>query len=145
MSRNDFSDLPVLHHLASGIKSYCMELQYYGQDEMRQACGGAGFLLSSGVALQWLDTSPGATFEGTQTVMYQQAVRYAYQQLKMLEQDSVLTGFLNYLNDKDLLLKSKCSAKTIDEFVSFNNLSHTLAARAAAIISATHKLYKSSD
>ena len=56
-----------------------------------------------------------------------------------------MTGFFNYLNDKNLLLKSKCEAKTVEEFLSFNNLSHTLAARAAAIINITHKLYKSSN
>jgi hypothetical protein len=26
MEKNKFTELPILHHLAAGIKSYCMEL-----------------------------------------------------------------------------------------------------------------------
>jgi len=76
--------------------------------------------------------------------MYQQAVRYGYQQLKLLEQDCVLSGFFNYMNDRSLLLKSKCEAKNIEEFIAFTNLTRTLATRAAFMATATHKLYKSS-
>jgi len=46
---------------------------YNGLDEMRQACGGAGFLLSSGVASWWGDCAPLPTFEGVNVVMFQQA------------------------------------------------------------------------
>ena len=48
-----------------------MEFQYAGQDELRQACGGAGVLLSSGVGANTVDCAPGLTFEGTTTIMYQ--------------------------------------------------------------------------
>jgi alkylation response protein AidB-like acyl-CoA dehydrogenase len=42
--------LDVLHHLASGIKAFATEAMYIGCDDMRQCCGGAGYLMSSGVA-----------------------------------------------------------------------------------------------
>jgi acyl-CoA oxidase len=62
--------LDVLHHLASGIKAFATEAMYIGCDEMRQCCGGAGYLMSSGVAQTWADASPFPTFEGVNVVMY---------------------------------------------------------------------------
>ena len=46
----NFTNLDLLHHLTAGVKSFATEFSYVGMDEMRQACGGAGFLLSSGIA-----------------------------------------------------------------------------------------------
>lgn len=46
----NFSMLDILHHLASGVKAFATEAMYSGSDEMRQCCGGAGYLMSSGVA-----------------------------------------------------------------------------------------------
>lgn len=68
----------MLHHLTSGVKSFATEMCYNGLDEMRQACGGAGFLLSSGIADWWSDIAPFPTFEGTNPVMAQQAVRLLF-------------------------------------------------------------------
>ena len=42
--QDDFKLLDVLHHFTSGLKALAAEMAYYGVDEMRQACGGAGFL-----------------------------------------------------------------------------------------------------
>jgi len=44
-------------------------MAYNGLDEMRQACGGAGFLLSAGLGDWWGDIAPFPTFEGANTVM----------------------------------------------------------------------------
>ena len=74
----NFTNLDMLHHLTSGVKSLATEMCYNGLDEMRQACGGAGFLLSSGIADWWSDIAPYPTFEGTNPVMAQQAVRLLF-------------------------------------------------------------------
>jgi alkylation response protein AidB-like acyl-CoA dehydrogenase len=47
-----------------------MEIQYYGQDELRQCCGGAGFQMNSGIAMFWADSAAAITFEGVPVVMY---------------------------------------------------------------------------
>ena len=75
---NDFTLLDLLHHYTAGFKAFATEYQYYSSDEMRQACGGAGMLLSSGVAQNWADGSPMATFEGVNVIMYQQSARYIF-------------------------------------------------------------------
>ena len=43
------------------------------------------------------------------------------------------------------LLNSKCPAKTIDEFIHFENLTQTLATRASFLIMQTKKLMSESD
>ena len=67
--------LEVLHHLTAGMKAFYTENVYNGTDELRQACGGAGFLMASGIADLWAEGSPTPTFEGVNNVMYQQCSR----------------------------------------------------------------------
>lgn len=50
VENDDFKLLPILHHITSGLKALSSEMLYNGVDEMRQACGGAGFSLASGIA-----------------------------------------------------------------------------------------------
>lgn len=57
------------------MKALVTDIMYIGTDELRQACGGAGFLLSSGIADWWAEASAFPTFEGVNTVMYQQSSR----------------------------------------------------------------------
>lgn len=65
----EFKNLDLMHHLTAGLKSYATEMCYVGLDEMRQSCGGAGFLLSSGLSDWWADVAPFPTFEGVNPVM----------------------------------------------------------------------------
>ena len=45
--KGDYSMLDPMHHFTSGYKSIFTDFSYYGIDELRQACGGAGFSLAS--------------------------------------------------------------------------------------------------
>jgi len=51
------------------MKSYATEMCYVGIDELRQSCGGAGFLKSAGIGDWWTDIAPFPTFEGVNAVM----------------------------------------------------------------------------
>ena len=53
LKNNNYEMLEMLHHFSSGFKAYMTDLALEGMDAMRQACGGAGFHLASGVALHW--------------------------------------------------------------------------------------------
>ena len=66
-----FELLDVLHHFTSGIKAITTDAAYYGVDEMRQARGGAGFLVSSGICSSWQEISPFPTYEGVNILMLQ--------------------------------------------------------------------------
>jgi len=51
---------------------------------------------------------------------------------------------MSYLNDIPMLIKSKCTATTVAEFLTFGNLTRTLATRAAYYVHKTNKALKSS-
>ena len=80
------SSLDILHHVTSGMKAFSTDLVYIGCDELRQACGGAGFMLSSGIADWWAEAAAFPTFEGVNTVMYQQSSRLLLKQITMVAQ-----------------------------------------------------------
>jgi len=69
LKQNDLSLLDYLHHLSSGIKSIGIDMVYKGLDELRQSCGGAGCLMSSGICEGWTDHSVLNTLEGVNVIM----------------------------------------------------------------------------
>jgi len=71
VANGSFKLLDILHHFSSGMKALGTEMVYVGVDELRQACGGAGFLLSSGIADSWMEAAPFPTYEGVNVIMYQ--------------------------------------------------------------------------
>lgn len=70
VSKGDFSLIGDLHSVVSGIKSYLTSTADTGLEVSRQACGGAGFALNSGVAFKALNVKPYLTFEGETYLMY---------------------------------------------------------------------------
>lgn len=124
--------LDLLHHLSSGIKAVAIEMVYKGIDELRQGCGGAGFLMSSGICEGWTDYAPLSTLEGVNVVMAQQSARYLFKQFKKLEKGKKTAGLFSYINsiDQNCLLISK--AKTIEEFTEIEHLDMCMAIQASA-------------
>ena len=54
-AKGDFTMLEILHHFSSGMKALITEYVYNGTDQLRQSCGGAGYLISSGIASLWAE------------------------------------------------------------------------------------------
>ena len=73
-------ELPELHATAAGLKGYCCNATSIGIEECRKCCGGAGYLLASGIApleadFKWRATAEGARIDiienaGQITVMH---------------------------------------------------------------------------
>ena len=103
VDQGSFKLLDVLHHFTSGFKAYSTETSYYGIDKLRQACGGAGFLLSSGLADWWGDIAPYPTFEGVNVVMFQQSSRMLFKNVKKVRAGKTPRGLFAYLGKKDQL------------------------------------------
>ena len=93
----NFENLDLLHHLTAGVKSFATEMCYVGIDEMRQACGGAGFLLTSGISDQWSDIAPFPTFEGVNPVMAQQSSRLIFKNAKRVAKSKKPDKLFSYL------------------------------------------------
>jgi len=64
-----FDMLDELHHITSGIKAIGTDYAYLGIDQLRQACGGAGFTMASGIAYTWTKAAVLVTGEGVNVVM----------------------------------------------------------------------------
>jgi acyl-CoA oxidase len=72
----DASDLPETHASAAGLKGFCCNAAAVGIEELRKCCGGAGYLLASGIAALEADYKWRATAEGDTVVMLLQTARY---------------------------------------------------------------------
>jgi alkylation response protein AidB-like acyl-CoA dehydrogenase len=51
------------------MKAIATEMQYKGTDECRQACGGVGYHIASGVVTIFTDYSVMPTYEGINVLM----------------------------------------------------------------------------
>ena len=67
---NDYKNLEILHHLTAGFKAYYADYGYAALDQLRQSCGGTGFLMASGLAYNQVTHAPHPTHEGVNVVMY---------------------------------------------------------------------------
>ena len=76
-------DLPEVHASAAGLKALCCCLAADGIEDLRRACGGHGYLMSSGIAPLEADfKGPNTTAEGDYVVLALQTARFL---LKMVD------------------------------------------------------------
>ena len=132
--QGNFKDLDMVHHLTAGFKSFATEMCYVGLDEMRQACGGAGFLLTAGLSDWWSDIAPFPTFEGVNPVMAQQASRLIFKSADKVSKGKQPLPLFGYLAKLDELIASKSTATTVEQFLDIDYIERTLAVRAAHAI-----------
>lgn len=96
-------DIAELHASAAGLKGYCCNATALGLEELRKACGGAGYLKASGIAALEADYKWRATAEGDTNVMQLETAKYlmrAYDRVvKEQEQLTGLSSALNVLRD----------------------------------------------
>lgn len=105
-------------------------------DSVRQSCGGAGFSAWSGLPQQVVDYSPNTTFEGDNTMLGQQCAKLIMKTLKnIFTKGHQATGYFEYLNHIDKLLKMKANLTSSDQFLNIQLLDDALAIRAASLAS----------
>lgn len=76
ISKGKFDKLEIMHHLTSGFKSYLSQTTNDGLYSMRQAIGGAGYTVWSGIPSLIDHFNPVVTYEGDNTMLLQQAAKY---------------------------------------------------------------------
>ncbi|CDW74570.1 acyl-oxidase family protein [Stylonychia lemnae] len=128
---NDFGNLELLHHITSGYKSVFTTLSYDAIDEIRQSCGGAGFLSWSSLPSLQQDFAPNTTFEGDNTVMLQQAARLIMKNVTLVMKGKKPHEFFAHLElIKDLPVANK-TLSSVSEVLELEYLDLALATRAA--------------
>jgi len=73
--RGDFSALPELHALSSGLKAFCTDVASVGIEACRRTCGGQGYSVLSGLPTIYTSYVQNVTWEGDNNVMYLQMAR----------------------------------------------------------------------
>lgn len=76
LGSGNLARLPELHALACCLKSVCSQDAAAGVEICRMACGGHGFMNSSGLPATYGFAAAAATYEGENTIMLLQTARY---------------------------------------------------------------------
>lgn len=98
---DNFKPLKVIHHLISGIKANYTQNTFESISRLRECCGGAGYLSSSGLPILVQEYSAQVTYEGDNTVMLQQSARYIIDGVsknKLFKEDAI--AYLNNLPEQ---------------------------------------------
>ena len=81
-----------LHAVSAGLKGYCCNATAVGIEELRKCCGGAGYLIASGIAQLEADFKWRATAEGDTSVMLLQTARYLLKCCEDAKEGAALPG-----------------------------------------------------
>ncbi|KAI8065859.1 hypothetical protein BC940DRAFT_340932 [Gongronella butleri] len=140
MARGDFSYLADLHASSSGLKSLTTTMAVAAIEESRRACGGHGYLLSSGLGQFYQDYLPKATWEGDNYLLTQQTTRYllkTYRNLragKMSEKAKQVNFSARYISDYLASPQSRCTVASLEDWLNPETLLSIFKNRVAFMI-----------
>jgi acyl-CoA oxidase len=138
--------LAETHATSSGLKALTTQTTADGIEECRKACGGHGYLLSSGLPSLSTTYVKHCTIEGDNYVISHQTTRYLLKLLETTAQvetmDMVgmvapLEGPAGYLNRPRWNLASKCTAMSVEEIMVPSTLLDLYAHRALWLLDRT--------
>lgn len=92
-------ELPMLHATLCGFKVFSTVTAHANIEECRKACGGQGFLSSSGIAHMPAEISEAVTAEGEQVILSQQLSRFLVKEVRRVRAGSTPLGQFTYLKD----------------------------------------------
>ena len=100
--RSAAEELPELHATCSGLKSFATTRGHAAIEECRKACGGQGFLRSSGIADLTCSFAEPVTVEGEQVILSLQVARFLIKSVRQLKAGETLKGSVEYLKEPPL-------------------------------------------
>ncbi|KAK9805355.1 hypothetical protein WJX73_005736 [Symbiochloris irregularis] len=98
-SNGDFSMLPDLHFMLSGLKALGTTLVSDGAEACRRCCGGHGYSMPSGLPTLFASYVQNATWEGDNNVLYLQAARSMIKGLAAVRAGKPAEGTAAYLTN----------------------------------------------
>ena len=90
-------NISELHATTAGLKGLCCERTALGIEDCRKACGGAAYLLTSGIAALEQDYKWRATAEGDTVVMLLETSKYLLKQVQKARRGGEITGLASCL------------------------------------------------
>lgn len=104
-------EMPELHATLCGLKVWSTLWAHAGIEDCRKACGGQGYLRSSGVCDLSGNFAEPATVEGEQVIMSLQVARFLIKSVGDLEEGRPVVGSVAYLKDAPMAKVSVSSFK----------------------------------
>ena len=95
-------ELPELHVTCAGLKAWSTVNGHSNIEECRKACGGQGFMRSSGIADLVTTFAEPVTVEGEQVILSLQVGRFLVKSVRHIRQGKVPKGSVEYLLQKPL-------------------------------------------
>jgi len=95
-------ELPELHATLCGLKVWSTLWAHTSIEDCRKACGGQGYLRSSGVCDLTAEFAEPATVEGEQVIMSLQVARFLIKAVGELAAGRPVVGSVEYLKDANL-------------------------------------------
>jgi acyl-CoA oxidase len=95
-------ELPELHATCSGLKSFSTTRGHAAIEECRKACGGQGFLRSSGIADLACSFAEPVTVEGEQVILSLQVARFLIKSVRAIRAGEPVKGSVEYLKEPAL-------------------------------------------
>eukprot|EP01062_Namystynia_karyoxenos_P055911 TRINITY_DN46923_c0_g1_i1.p1 TRINITY_DN46923_c0_g1~~TRINITY_DN46923_c0_g1_i1.p1 ORF type:complete len:710 (+),score=320.27 TRINITY_DN46923_c0_g1_i1:81-2132(+) len=92
-------EMPELHATLSGLKAWSTVWAHQDIEDCRKACGGQGFLLSSGIAEISRSYTEAVTVEGEQVILSLQAARFLMKAAAAVQAGQPVAGSVTYLKD----------------------------------------------
>jgi len=93
-------ELPMLHATLCGFKVFATINSHANIEECRKACGGQGFLKSSGIADMPAQMAEPVTAEGEQVILSQQLSRFLVKEIRRVRHGATPSGVFAYLGDE---------------------------------------------
>ena len=90
-------ELPELHATCSGLKAWATVNAHANIEECRKACGGQGFMRSSGIADLTNTFAEPVTVEGEQVILSLQVARFLIKSVKQIQRNETPKGSVAYL------------------------------------------------
>jgi len=106
--RGDFSILPELHAILSGMKALSTWMTCEGIESCRRGCGGHGFSLLSGLPTLYSYYVQNATWEGDNNVLCLQSARALIKALVSAGQGKSPQGSAAYLGNAKAEMRARC-------------------------------------
>lgn len=142
------ADIGELHATSAGMKGFCCERTALGIEDCRKAVGGAGYLMSSGIAALEVDYKWRATAEGDTVVMLLETAKFLIKQVQAAregQQLSGLAGCLSVLGSKNFAISQVVPPKpqSPEGWLNLTFLLKLFEARTICAVSAADRLLSS--
>uniref|UniRef100_A0A0C9S4N3 Acyl-coenzyme A oxidase n=1 Tax=Wollemia nobilis TaxID=56998 RepID=A0A0C9S4N3_9CONI len=130
---NNFSGLAEIHACTSGLKAITTSVTADAIEECRKACGGHGYLCSSGLPQLFAEYIPACTYEGDNTLLFIQVGKFIIKTILNMRRSPIPQGTAEYLTDIDMHTTKCCEVSQDDDWSNSNVILDAFKARAARL------------